>query len=907
MPEIVAEFVLEILRRTKKGSILAFLPGEALIKEAVKLIQSRKREIDPANEIPVLGIFSRLGEEEVERLFSLKGKNRRVLITTDIAETSHTLEDIVYVIDSGYQKEKEWDPETATAKLKTKKHSQAGCKQRWGRVGRIQKGYVYCLYTKDQFENKFKKYTEPEIFRSSLNDTLLTLKAGGVSQKIPFIGKPQDREGEKRIEKEIKRALEEIKAEGQIDEKGIITEDALEIFHTPLSPDEVSFLKLADEMNCLLEAVLMLFLSSTDEKEPRTGSGLYDQYRGLLQWNENWKASTKEKVYRIHQGLKIGCQDDLDFIMKLAFLAKRNGEKWAKRHFVNQNILEIISKAEEFIDDKYRQKVREKEEKREINWRTLNKIRLILALNFPQRIIDIKKDNIINFWAVGGRKKKGIISKHCKGRWRNGEQAFCLLLGEEKNILNGKEQFIPCASFLVELREESKEVDQNHLFVDQIFPIGSMVSVKEESGKTYVEKLLEKPPPIKVRYNKPIDPWESKNIGKEEDIEFDHKWIINPENETMKIEGIWEGENKSKEARITGWIERNGKPAALLISPKDEEELREAREKSKNQLEVKIEKVIRYPTNRGGWVLGRTQNGLLFPIEMGEMGLDPLCPGLEMVEEETVTLTIKDFDEEGIPQLSNIDRIIRDLENIKKEISKKGRIAPESKRRYIDLSGYIADVDPEKEIVTVVIKRENGIVHPFEVAKKYLPEESVEPEKSVDSLRIGKEVVIRLLIRKDKDKVPLYYFTKEEIDSMPKNWKDAETGKISVPFCLKKIEGWSARPEAIDFVKRHSWRYFLNARITKIREIDKHAEDILKFLKAGDKVRGTVIGYKYRKDGKISGIKVKIKVDTPQGKRITYGFVPKSKLRNLVDFYRKGEKIDLIIIDVPGLVFMERS
>src|SRR5690606_26747847 len=102
-------------------------------------------------------------------------------------------------------------PQDLTSTLPTIRHSQAGCQQRFGRVGRTQKGYVYCLYPREEFEHKFKKQTTPEIFRSPIDETFLTAKAAGISDELNFIGSPDDRS---KFNTEVKRALSTIGDEG---------------------------------------------------------------------------------------------------------------------------------------------------------------------------------------------------------------------------------------------------------------------------------------------------------------------------------------------------------------------------------------------------------------------------------------------------------------------------------------------------------------------------------------------------------------------------------------------------------------------------------------------------------------------------------------------------------------------
>ena len=171
------------LKRIMQKISLKHLGLEAEIKRAIKQISksSNFKKIADHQFIPdaILGYikgkeesslawifpcYRDIGEEKINREILknklnpvfLNGKKivpRRVVIATNIAETSLTVPDALYVVDSGMIKQPEWDRETRTTRLVPKRHSQDGCKQRWGRVGRVKRGVVYTLYTKEEFEN----------------------------------------------------------------------------------------------------------------------------------------------------------------------------------------------------------------------------------------------------------------------------------------------------------------------------------------------------------------------------------------------------------------------------------------------------------------------------------------------------------------------------------------------------------------------------------------------------------------------------------------------------------------------------------------------------------------------------------------------------------------------------------
>jgi Xaa-Pro aminopeptidase len=174
------------------------------------------------------------------------------------------------------------------------------------------------------------------------------------------------------------------------------------------------------------------------------------------------------------------------------------------------------------------------------------------------------------------------------------------------------------------------EDESRFLFFDQVFPVGTLISIKQSL-------------PIEgIYYVKKVDPPYSAAL----------------------IRARWVSGEKSEMARVVGWEEEEGEPIALItshIAPKFEK-------KEGEKIKVKIEKVFRDPDGEGGWILANTEDGIEIPIELSEMSLDPLGHGLELIEGDVLELSIKGFDEEGIPRLSNIENVIRDLREIRNQI-----------------------------------------------------------------------------------------------------------------------------------------------------------------------------------------------------------------------------------------------
>ncbi|MGB4587260.1 MAG: helicase-related protein [Rectinemataceae bacterium] len=170
------------------GDILIFLPGEKTIKEcALRLAGSSMAE-----RIHLVPLYARLGKDEQEKVFdpAPEGKTK-IVIATNIAETSVTIDGITVVIDSGLAKLNYYNPRTFTASLIETPISKASCNQRKGRAGRTRPGVCYRLYPRKEFENR-PLFTTEEIYRTDLSEVVLRMAELGISdfESFDFISKP---------------------------------------------------------------------------------------------------------------------------------------------------------------------------------------------------------------------------------------------------------------------------------------------------------------------------------------------------------------------------------------------------------------------------------------------------------------------------------------------------------------------------------------------------------------------------------------------------------------------------------------------------------------------------------------------------------------------------------------------
>lgn len=167
------------------GDVLVFMPTERDIKEAREILEGSL-----GAGIEVIGLFGRMPAGEQQRIFS-PGAKRRVIVATNIAETSLTLPRIRFVIDAGLSRISRYNPRTRTKRLPVEEISQSSANQRSGRAGRVAEGICVRLYSQEDYESK-APFTQPEIQRSNLAEVILRMKAFrlGEIETFPFINPP---------------------------------------------------------------------------------------------------------------------------------------------------------------------------------------------------------------------------------------------------------------------------------------------------------------------------------------------------------------------------------------------------------------------------------------------------------------------------------------------------------------------------------------------------------------------------------------------------------------------------------------------------------------------------------------------------------------------------------------------
>jgi len=190
--EKISSITGRIMNDGRAGDILVFLPGERAIKQCIERMSAESW----FRKLYVLPLYGRLGKDEQERVFDLPpfGK-KKMIVSTNIAETSVTINGITSVIDSGLAKLNFYNPHTYTSSLVEVPVSKASCNQRRGRAGRTREGTCYRLYERNDFESR-ALYTTEEIYRTDLSEVVLRMAELGISdfEQFDFIS-PPSREG----------------------------------------------------------------------------------------------------------------------------------------------------------------------------------------------------------------------------------------------------------------------------------------------------------------------------------------------------------------------------------------------------------------------------------------------------------------------------------------------------------------------------------------------------------------------------------------------------------------------------------------------------------------------------------------------------------------------------------------
>ena len=246
----IADGVDELWRDSRNnGDILVFLPGEREIREAADHLRKHLSHQPSLRHAEVLPLFARLNQAEQERIFD-GHTGRRIVLATNVAETSLTVPGIRYVIDAGTARMKRYSFRSKVEQLLVEPISQSSANQRAGRCGRVANGICIRLYEQQDFEQR-SRFTDPEILRSSLAGVILRMKSLrlGAVEEFPFIERPQARA--------ISDGYELLSELGAVDDANELTTTGKELARLPLDP-RVGRMILEARTRQALEEVLVI-------------------------------------------------------------------------------------------------------------------------------------------------------------------------------------------------------------------------------------------------------------------------------------------------------------------------------------------------------------------------------------------------------------------------------------------------------------------------------------------------------------------------------------------------------------------------------------------------------------------------------------------------------------------------
>ena len=244
------------LARHGEGDILVFLPGEREIREAAEAL--RKSTLRRNDEI--LPLFARLSHAEQHKIFHPSGAKRRIVLATNVAETSLTVPGIKYVIDTGLARVKRYSARAKVEQLHVEKISQAAARQRSGRCGRVSAGVCIRLFSEEDFNSR-TEFTDPEIVRSNLAAVILrmaALKLGDVAA-FPFLEMPDSRY--------INDGFQVLLELGAVNEHNGLTKLGEQMVRLPIDPKIARILLAAKKHDCMAE--ILVIASALSIQDPR--------------------------------------------------------------------------------------------------------------------------------------------------------------------------------------------------------------------------------------------------------------------------------------------------------------------------------------------------------------------------------------------------------------------------------------------------------------------------------------------------------------------------------------------------------------------------------------------------------------------------------------------------------------
>jgi pre-mRNA-splicing factor ATP-dependent RNA helicase DHX38/PRP16 len=249
--------VLTIHLSHPPGDILVFMTGQEDIETTCQVIAERVATLERVPPLLLLPMYSQLPADLQSKIFeSANSGTRKCIVSTNIAETSLTVDGIKYVIDAGYCKLKVYNPKIGMDALQVTPESQANANQRAGRAGRTGPGFCYRLFTERQFVSELLANQVPEIQRTNLGNVVLLLKSLGVDNLLAFDfmdPPPQDN---------IMNSMYQLWVLGALDNTGTLTPLGRKMVEFPLDPPLAKMTIFAEQLGCASEILVIVSMLS---------------------------------------------------------------------------------------------------------------------------------------------------------------------------------------------------------------------------------------------------------------------------------------------------------------------------------------------------------------------------------------------------------------------------------------------------------------------------------------------------------------------------------------------------------------------------------------------------------------------------------------------------------------------
>lgn len=321
--EAALQAILKIISEHLRGDILVFLDGQEAIESLKLLLKDRAKQMKES--LCVLPLYAALNPRHQMRVFEPAKPTgaRKVILATNIAETSLTIPGVTYVVDSGLHKVRTYDANRSLSRLQSVPISRASSRQRMGRAGRERSGFCYRLFTEDTFFDEMREDDVSEVLRCNLSSVMLTLITLGVKDlvRFPYLERPSLAN--------IEGALEELLVLGALDNTMSLTPIGRQMSVFPLDPSLSKVLIEAQRLKCFRHAccVAALIVATNIFVQPSHNSS-----------EERTKWEEARNVFKSSLGDHLTLRN----IMFEYWRQKpgKHRKKWCKSHYLNERSLE---------------------------------------------------------------------------------------------------------------------------------------------------------------------------------------------------------------------------------------------------------------------------------------------------------------------------------------------------------------------------------------------------------------------------------------------------------------------------------------------------------------------------------------------------------------------------------------